>query len=148
MSTKTDTTRSLTTTEVIALPTSVSKIEGGAQVLTPLRTRHRDIWDIAWLLSRGAKIDPAMAIAKVADYGIKDYRALLDKAVDEMPALVGSGDFERQMKRFVAAGTHARLFQAQGWEAHFVESVNSQLAEVAKALDLAAEEDTKLKTAK
>ena len=35
-----------------------------------------------------------------------------------------------------------------GWEAHFVESVNSQLAEVAKALDLAAEEDTKLKTAK
>ncbi len=144
----TESMREVLADKVIALPTSVSKIECGAQVITPARTRHRDIWDIAWLLTRGAKLDPAMAIAKVADYGIKDYRALLDKAADEMPSLVGSGDFERQMKRFVAAGTHARLFQAQGWETHFIESVNSQLAEMAKALDLAADEDTKPKTAK
>ena len=129
--------------KVIALPTSVSKNEGGTQVLTPFRVRYRDIWDIAWLLTRGAKLDPAMAMAKVADYGIKDYRALMDKAFDEMPVLVGSGDFERQMKRFVAAGFHARLFQSQGWEAHFIESVNSQFSELARALDLAANEGAK-----
>ena len=57
--------------KLVALPTSISRIEDGSQVATPTRIRHRDIWDIAWLTQRGATLDARMVNAKIDDYGIE-----------------------------------------------------------------------------
>lgn len=67
--------------------------------------RYRDIWDLFWL-KRLPRIDimaaKAMRSDKADDYGEVDrYERRLPTMIDELPALVESGEFQQQMRRFL-----------------------------------------------
>ena len=90
------------------------------------RVRYRDIWDIAWLLTQGAQLDPLTVEKKLIDYGVQNYAEKLDALEVALPALV-TGDFSQEMQRFIAAPAHANRFSNPGYAGYFVSSVTSQL---------------------
>ena len=64
--------------------------------------RHRDIWDIAWLQHKGARLDPEMVKVKLRDYKIDDiYELMLEKAIDNLPSIVESKEFSDQMNKLI-----------------------------------------------
>lgn len=76
--------------KVVAFPMSTQKI------------RYRDIWDIAWLQHKGARLDPEMVKVKLRDYKIEDiYEPLLEKVIDNIPAIVESKEFSDQMNKLI-----------------------------------------------
>lgn len=115
--------------KTVALPTSISKKQDGKLIHTPTRVRYRDIWDIAWLISRGAKLDARMVNDKILDYGIENYEALLDFAAKQMSILVAGDSFKAQMRRFIAKQAYEKRF-GTGYEAYFVSSVNDQFRDM------------------
>lgn len=96
--------------KIVALPTSVSKFENGALVLTPTKIRHRDIWDIAWLVAQGAHLNMDLVKAKVDDYGIQHYRQLLNHTIEAIPDIVASEGFRAQMQRFIQKSAYDNAF--------------------------------------
>lgn len=77
--------------KVLAFPASVKNI------------RHRDIWDLAWLTQQGVKLDPALVLKKIKDYGVQDYPELLNSAIERLPEIAMSKAFKDQMSRFIDA---------------------------------------------
>lgn len=96
---------------------TINEILADKVVAFPMSTRtirHRDIWDIAWLQHKGARLDPEMVKVKLRDYKIDDiYEPMLVKAIDNLPAIVESKEFSDQMnkliKRSVAKATLEKL---------------------------------------
>ena len=55
--------------KLLALPPSIAKLIDGTLTPTTAKMRHRDIWDIAWLVSQGASLHFNFIHKKIADYG-------------------------------------------------------------------------------
>jgi hypothetical protein len=87
------------------------------------KIRHRDIWDIAWLSTKNAELNTALVIAKVADYGIPDYEALLVHAIKHLPSVVQSRRFNDQMLRFIDAATVSQTLGKDGYLDYLTVSV-------------------------
>ena len=85
--------------KMVAFPASVKNI------------RYRDIWDIAWLLQQGAKLDPRLVERKIEDYHIEGYEQLLEDAIGRLPGLIDGKPFVDQMTRFIDADTLARTLR-------------------------------------
>jgi hypothetical protein len=115
--------------KVVALPTSLAKFEDGVLVPTPRKIRHRDIWDIAWLIEQGAKSDASMARAKINDYGIFRFEQLLDYAIDAIRGIVLSAEFKAQMKRFIRKGAYDNAFGKVGYDDYLADTVSRLLKE-------------------
>ncbi len=111
--------------KIVALPTSISKIENGNWLATPTRIRHRDIWDIAWLIQRGAVLNSDHVNHKIRDYGILDFERLLDFAVLSMPGIASGNEFKAQMQRFIDDAAFKRAF-VPGFDAYLASTVNQQ----------------------
>ncbi|RTL51449.1 MAG: nucleotidyl transferase AbiEii/AbiGii toxin family protein [Rhodocyclaceae bacterium] len=109
--------------KVVALPTSIAKLEGGGLIPTPTKIRHRDIWDIAWLVEQGAKLDPHMVKAKIEDYGIQNYEQLLDHAIQAVPGIASGAEFKAQMQRFIRKRSHDNAFGKPGFDAYLSNTV-------------------------
>lgn len=121
--------------KLVALPMSISRWSGQAAEPTPSRVRYRDIWDIAWLSSQGARLDTEVVKTKIADYGLSEiYPQLLNRAIEELPSIAGSVAYRNQMARFLPKDQHDRVFGTAGYERYFANSVNAQLQRVAKSL--------------
>ncbi|MGC9217637.1 nucleotidyl transferase AbiEii/AbiGii toxin family protein [Acidithiobacillus sp.] len=121
--------------KLIALPTSISRWNGRAPEHTPSRIRYRDIWDIAWLSSQGARLDTQLVKTKIIDYGLSEvYPQLLDRALKDIPGIAGGAAYRNQMARFLPKEQHDRVFGKAGYERYFANSVNEQLQHVAKNL--------------
>jgi hypothetical protein len=75
--------------KVLAFPASHSHI------------RHRDIWDLAWLVQKGAKLDPSMVLKKAEDYRTENYFESLESAIIRLPEIIHSKEFIDQMTRFI-----------------------------------------------
>jgi predicted nucleotidyltransferase component of viral defense system len=116
--------------KIVAFPTSVSRVVNGKAVLTPQKIRHRDIWDIAWLIGKGARLDPAMVNNKIRDYGVEHYGKLLDVALSELASVVAGDAFKKQMQRFIDAGTYKQTLGREGYEAYLVAAVRGPLQEM------------------
>lgn len=112
--------------KIVALPTSIFKIENGSQFATPARIRHRDIWDIAWLVQQGAVLDPNMVNAKIGDYGIKNFGQLLEFAVNAVPGIAAGSDFKTQMQRFIKKSAFDNAFGKSGYDSYLATTVNKQ----------------------
>lgn len=105
------------------------------------RIRHRDIWDIAWLIQHSAdlvKLDTDLVKQKVLDYGTSNYAGLLKAAIGELPRVIHSTEFTTQMERFIDAQTMGRtLLDAEFKEEfkdYFVQSVGGVLKEMQRSL--------------
>lgn len=125
-----ETTSEILADKIVAFPTSVSRIVDGKAALTPQRIRHRDIWDIAWLIGKGARLDPTMVNHKIRDYGIGHYDKLLGLAISELPAIVAGDAFKKQMQRFIDAGTYKQTLGREGYEGYLVAAVRGPLQEM------------------
>lgn len=118
--------------KIVALPTSISKINDKEVIMTPTRVRHRDIWDISWLLDQGAEVDLDLIEKKVDDYGIENYSLLLEKAKNNIEEIARSDDFKKQMMRFVKKSAFEKLFNKEGYEKYFSSNVISCFNRVLK----------------
>lgn len=120
--------------KVVALPTSIAKLEDGGLTPTPTKIRHRDIWDLAWLVEQGAKLDPAMVRAKIADYGIQYFGQLLDYTILSIPGIASGAEFKAQMQRFIRKSAHDNAFGKPGFDTYLANAVNRLLIEVRDTL--------------
>ena len=91
--------------KILAFPTSLLDSHGQPVASDSAKLRHRDLWDLAWMSSRGAKLNPALVVAKISDYGVADYPGLLERAIARVPDIVKSREFKSQMTRFIDSAT-------------------------------------------
>lgn len=108
--------------KVVAFPASVKNI------------RYRDIWDIAWLVQQGAKLEPSLVERKVIDYHIDHYAHLLDDAVVRLPELIDGKPFIEQMVRFIDADTIGRTLNDPGFCAYLKSTVGQVFGSMAAYL--------------
>lgn len=120
--------------KVVALPTSIAKLEGGSLVPTPTKIRYRDIWDIAWLIEQGAKLDPRMVKAKIGDYGIGNFEQLLDYAIQSIQDIASGADFKTQMQRFIEKSALDNSFGKPGYDTYLANTVGKQFNEIKPTL--------------
>jgi hypothetical protein len=109
--------------KVVALPTSISKIENGHPVPTPSKIRHRDIWDLAWLVQQGAQLNPGMVNDKISDYGIQNFDRLLDFAVQSLPEIACGSAFKVQMQRFIQKSAFDNALGKPGFDRYLATTV-------------------------
>lgn len=77
--------------------------------------RHRDIWDLRFLMRKGAQLDAGLVKLKIADYGIENFEELLDSAIGRLPEIIRSEAFAEEMSRFVPADARADTFGRGEW---------------------------------
>lgn len=120
--------------KLVALPTSIAKFVQGVLMPTPAKIRHRDIWDIAWLVGQGAKLSLDLIHKKIADYGIGRYDMLLENAINSMQDIATGSAFKEQMKRFITKSAHERAFGTSGYDAYLAGEVKKLLKTIKTSL--------------
>lgn len=116
--------------DTIVLPVqSLDEILADKLIALPSCTRylrHRDIWDIAWLMQQRATLQMALVQAKVADYGVQNYPALVARFCEQLADIVKGADFRNQMQRFIPADVYARTLEQPDFTDYLI-STNEQL---------------------
>jgi len=97
--------------------------------------RHRDIWDIAWLIQQGAKLDTDMVKMKIVDYKTQNYVDLLQESLIKLPGIILSSEFQAQMRRFVDAETFERTLAKSEFLAYVTQTVSGVFIEMADSFD-------------
>ncbi|HAT30685.1 MAG TPA: nucleotidyl transferase AbiEii/AbiGii toxin family protein [Janthinobacterium sp.] len=121
--------------KVLAFPTSLFDNKGQPVGRGSAKIRYRDIWDLAWMATRGAKLVPDLVVAKIKDYGVMDYPGLLASAIKQIPQIVKSPEFKSQMMRFVDSSTIAKTLGAPGYDDYLASSVGALFSQMQTALD-------------
>lgn len=121
--------------KVLAFPTSLLDNQGQPVGADSAKIRHRDIWDLAWMSTRGAKLVPDLVIAKIGDYGVVNYSGLLDRAIEQIPQIVKSHQFKAQMTRFVDSATVAKTLANGSYTDYLAVSVAGLFAQMKSALN-------------
>ncbi|UXH78615.1 nucleotidyl transferase AbiEii/AbiGii toxin family protein [Roseateles amylovorans] len=101
--------------KILAFPTSLTDNKGQPVESDAIKIRHRDIWDLAWLSQQGAKLDPTLVAAKINDYGVTGYDAMLDQTIARLPVVIHDKAFKAQMSRFIDSATRARTLDQPGY---------------------------------
>ena len=120
--------------KLIALPMSISRRTDGGMEYTPARIRHRDVWDIPWLVGQGARLDVDLVKKKIGDYGLQEFSAYLDWAVAAMPTISGSDAFRTQMARFLPQSRHGQVFSDAGYQGYLAKTIKGLLLDVREGL--------------
>ena len=105
--------------KLVAFPASVKNI------------RYRDIWDLAWLDQKGAKLVPSLVEQKVSDYRIEGFAQLLEDAIERLPALVAGNPFTDQMQRFIDSETISSTLNKPGFLDYLTKTVGGLLGSLA-----------------
>lgn len=121
--------------KVLAFPTSLLDNEGRPVGPDSAKIRHRDIWDLAWMASHGAKLVPELVLAKIKDYGVADYTGLLASAIQQIPQIVKSAEFKAQMTRFIDSSTIAKTLGVVGYDDYLASSVSGLFGQMQTALN-------------
>jgi hypothetical protein len=132
----TETLNEITADKVLAFPTSLLDQRGQPVALDSGKIRHRDIWDLAWMATRGAKLVPSLVLAKIEDYGVMNYPGLLAAAIEQLQKIVKSPEFKAQMTRFIDSSTVARTLAADGYANYLATSVGDMFVQMQVALDV------------
>lgn len=122
--------------KVLAFPTSLLDNAGQPVGANSAKIRHRDIWDLAWMVTRSAKLVPALVAAKIDDYGIVGYPGSLDQAIERLPGIVKSREFKVQMTRFVDSTTVAKTLANDSYLDYLATSVGDIFTQMAVAVRL------------
>lgn len=121
--------------KVLAFPTSLLDNQGRPVEPDSAKIRHRDIWDLAWMATRGATLAPELVVAKIKDYGVLDYPGLLTRAIEQIPPIVKSQAFKAQMTRFIDSSTIARTLNVAGYDDYLASSVGGLFGQMQSALN-------------
>ena len=120
--------------KVLAFPTSLQDNQGRPVAPDSNKIWHRDIWDLAWMSTRGARVDPGLVTAKIGDYGVAGYPALLDRASKQIPQIVKSREFKAQMTRFIDSATVARTLANDAYADYLATAVGGLFTQMRTAL--------------
>lgn len=120
--------------KVLAFPTSLLDNQGQPVGLDSSKIRHRDIWDLAWMSTRGAQLVPELVIAKIQDYDVMNYPHLLAAAIERIPQIVKSRAFKAQMTRFIDSATVTKTLATDGYAGYLASSVAGLFMQMQKAL--------------
>ncbi|MFZ2739343.1 MAG: nucleotidyl transferase AbiEii/AbiGii toxin family protein [Burkholderiaceae bacterium] len=120
--------------KVLAFPTSLLDNQGRPVAPDSSKIRHRDIWDLAWLSTRGAKLNSLLVVAKIGDYGVEQYPALLVQAIERIPQIVKSREFKAQMTRFIDSATVAKTLANDAYLDYLATSVTGLFMQMKTAL--------------
>ncbi|CAN5399512.1 nucleotidyl transferase AbiEii/AbiGii toxin family protein [soil metagenome] len=120
--------------KVLAFPTSLLDNQGRPVAPDSAKIRHRDIWDLAWLVARGAKLDPRLVVEKIGDYGVPDYPGLLKRAIEQIPHIVKSREFGAQMTRFIDSATVAKTLGNSAYLDYLAATVGGLFEQMRTAL--------------
>jgi hypothetical protein len=120
--------------KLLAFPASLRDHQGRLIKLDSTKIRHRDIWDLAWLSGKGAVLDPKLVIAKIGDYGVKDYDRLLEHALAQLSAIVNSPHFTAQMTRFIDSATVSMTLNRPGYVDYLANTVKELLSNMRSEL--------------
>ncbi|MBW3243530.1 nucleotidyl transferase AbiEii/AbiGii toxin family protein [Epibacterium sp. DP7N7-1] len=96
--------------------------------------RHRDIWDLQWLQSKGAVVSPDLISLKIEDYGIENYRSLLEDRISTIVKTVRSREFTDEMSRFIAPSARSRTFDRKGFIDFLAKGVHGIMTTAQKKL--------------
>ena len=124
----------ITADKVLAFPTSLLDNAGRPVGADSVKIRHRDIWDLAWMATRGAKLLPGLVAAKIGDYGVVGYPQLLDHAIGQLPEIVKSREFKAQMTRFVDSAALAKTLANDNYVDYLATAVGGLLMQMRSAL--------------
>ncbi len=96
--------------------------------------RHRDIWDLSWLLQQGAGIRSALVERKIDDYRVTGYQALVDSIIDRCPSIIDGDSFKNQMRRFLPADIHEQTLDRDRYREALAGSITGLYAELKQRL--------------
>ena len=65
------------------------------------RIKARDLWDISWLLQRRTLVNTELIRLKIADHQIRNFKRLIEKRIETLPAYFDNGEYEYEMSRFL-----------------------------------------------
>lgn len=116
--------------KIVAFPASLIDHQGAALPASARKIRHRDIWDIAWLIGKKASLNPSMALDKINDYRVSNYAQLLDRAIALLAPIVKGQEFKNQMRRFIDAATLKKTLDNDGWLDYLISTAGGQLADM------------------
>lgn len=89
--------------------------------------RHRDIWDLAWLIQQGAQLDTALVRKKIADYQISNFGELLAHRIQNLHAIINGRAFDNEIQRFLPAQVCRRTLGQQKFRQYLGEQVTQLL---------------------
>lgn len=118
--------------KLISLPASVRQ----------RNLRHRDIWDIAWLVQNGAQVNQHWIVERAAEFHFDDYIERLDDMRRILPEHVGGAMFRQEMSRFLPQDVVARTIERQDFSKFLVTTVDDCLAQARASYGGEAEENT------
>ena len=133
----TETVSEILADKVVAFPNSLFDKEGKPAAASSRKIRHRDVWDIAWLMQNRAELDPKMVADKLADYGVVDFLNRVKHAIVTIPQIVRGDEFNAQMSRFLDSETFGKTIGKSDYLTYLVSAVGNIFEKVERDLTAA-----------
>jgi len=92
--------------------------------------RNRDIWDLSWLNQQKATIREDLVIAKIGDYAIDGYEAMLDNMIERIPEIVTGSKFKDEMRRFTPSDVYDRTLGQEKFQLFLINNVTKIMREL------------------
>ncbi len=97
-------------------------------------TRFRDIWDLCWLVKRGATVDCGLVTSKVHDYQVIDYESLLNNSIDQIVNHINSKPFIDEIKSLLPTDEFERTLGRPKFNEFMISTVQGLFEEVRDSL--------------
>ncbi|EKE77446.1 nucleotidyl transferase AbiEii/AbiGii toxin family protein [Gallaecimonas xiamenensis] len=96
--------------------------------------RHRDIWDIPWLLQQGAQLNLDLVSRKVQDYQLTDFEDRLNQRRQSLPHILAGGEFTAEMRRFLPSDVFDRTLGRDKFLAYLNQTLDKLLTKLQNRL--------------
>ena len=97
--------------------------------------KARDVWDLTWLYQQKVEADPQLVMSKFNDYQSENSVEILESRLVELPHYMDSGEFEREMERFLMASVARTSIHQQGFIDYVKDTVSRQGRKLLAELD-------------
>jgi len=103
--------------------------------------RHRDVWDLAWLVQQKATLIPDLVQKKIADYRLDDFTDMLARRHDSISEIVHSESFEAEMLRFLPSNVYDRTLGKEKFKDHLASTLSGLLSDLQRSLEGPTEDE-------
>jgi len=92
--------------------------------------RHRDIWDLHWLKTKGALMNAEYVLSKIEDYKITDYPEKLETMLERLDGIIHGKSFRDEMLRFIPLNVQERTLKKDKFYVFLIAEIQGILLEV------------------
>lgn len=97
--------------------------------------KARDVWDLAWLYQQKVEAEPQLVMTKFNDYQSENGLENLESRLLELPIYMDSGEFEREMERFLMGSVAQMSINQEGFIDYVKDTVSRQGRKLLANLD-------------